>query len=70
LFVSTFVAPHSAILKTPVMSLGSSLPVGVNTSPSSLPSGSTLEQPFFVGPGFSPILAKTVNQIFAGKPLN
>ena len=32
-----------------------------------LPSGPLLQQPFVVGPGFSPVPAKTVNQIVSGK---
>ena len=54
-----------------LMSLGSSLPhsmpVVVNTSLSSLLSRSTLQQPFVVGPAFSPIPAKMVNRILARK---
>ena len=70
-FISTFAAPRPAIPMNSLISVGSSLPysthVGVNTSLSSLPSAATLQQPFVVGPGFSPIPAKTVSQILAGK---
>ena len=70
-FISTFAAPRPAVPTNSLMSVGSSLPypthVGVNTSLSSLPSAATLQQPFVVGPGFSPIPAKTVSQILAGK---
>ena len=70
-FISTFAAPRPAVPTNSLISVGSSLPysthVGVNTSLSSLPSAATLQQPFVVGPGFSPIPAKTVSQILAGK---
>ena len=70
-FVSTFVNPSSAVSSS-VFSLSSLVPA---TSPcvvstalaTNLPSGPLLQQPFVVGPGFSPVPAKTVNQIVSGK---
>ena len=67
-FVATFTTPHSLILRTSI-TVGASVPVPLSDSSlvTSLPSGLLLQQPFVVGPGFSPIPAKTVSQIVAGK---
>ena len=68
-FVTTFSAPLNSIT-TPATgtSHGSwPVPLGNVASSSSLPSVPILNQPFVVGPGFSPIPAKTVGQILAGK---
>ena len=67
-FVTTFATPHSPILSTSITA-GASVPVPLseNTLAANLPSGLLLQQPFVVGPGFSPIPAKTVSQIVAGK---
>ena len=67
-FVATFTTPHSLILRTSITA-GASVPVPLSNSSlvTSLPSGLLIQQPFVVGPGFSPIPAKTVSQIVAGK---
>ena len=70
-FVSTFVNPSSAVSSS-VFSLSSLVPATslcvVSTAPATnLPSGPLLQQPFVVGLGFSPVPAKTVNQIVSGK---
>ena len=67
-FVATFATPHSPILSTSITA-GTSLPVPFSDSSlvANLPSGPLLQQPFVVGPGFLPILAKTISQIVAGK---
>ena len=67
-FVATFTTPHSLTLRTSITA-GVSVPVPLSDSSlvTSLPSGLLLQQPFVVGPGFSPIPAKTVSQIVAGK---
>ena len=48
------------------VSLGTLITNNVTQFPSSI-SGVVEEQPFVVGPGFSPIPAKLVNQIISGK---
>ena len=67
-FVATFTTPHTLILRTSITA-GASVPVPLsdNSLVTSLPSGLLLQQPFVVGPGFSPIPVKTVSQIVAGK---
>ena len=67
-FVATFATPRSPILSTSITA-GASVPVPLSDSTlaANLPSGPLLQQPFVVGPGFSPIPAKTVSQIVAGK---
>ena len=67
-FVATFATPHSPILSTSITA-GTSLPVPFSDSSlvANLSSGPLLQQPFVVGPGFLPILAKTISQIVAGK---
>ena len=70
-FVSTFVNPSPAVTSS-VFALSSLVPATspcvVSTAPATnLPSGPLLQQPFVVGPGFSPVPAKTVNQIVSGK---
>ena len=67
-FVATFATPPLPILRTFIMA-GASVPVPLSDSTlaANLPSGLLLQQPFVVGPGFSPIPAKTVSQIIAGK---
>ena len=67
-FVATFTTPHSLILRTSITA-DASVPVPLSDSSlvTSLPSGLLLQQPFVVGPGFSPIPAKTVSQIVTGK---
>ena len=67
-FVATFATPRSPILSTSITA-GASVPVPLSDSTlaANLPSGPLLQQPFVVGPGFSPISAKTVSQIVAGK---
>ena len=67
-FVATFTTPHSLTLRTSITA-GVSVPVPLSDSSlvTSLPSGLLLQQPFVVGPGFSPIPVKTVSQIVAGK---
>ena len=64
-FVATFAAQRSPILSTLITSV--LVPLSDNTLVANLPSGPLLQQPFVVGPGFSPILAKTVSQIVASK---
>ena len=64
-FVATFAAPRSPILSTLITSVP--VPLSDNTLVANLPSGPLLQQPFIVGPGFSPIPAKTVSQIVASK---
>ena len=69
-FVTTFCAPHMSLatscsnvessLAAPLRGVGSSIPF----APSLL---SPLDQPFVVGPGFSPVPGKLVAQIVAGK---
>ena len=66
-FVSTFATPipliaHSAFPGTFHTALPSSTIAATSLAP--LPG---LHQPFVVGPGFSPVLAKLVSQIVAGK---
>ena len=70
-FVSTFVNPSPAVTSS-VFALSSLVPatspcVVSTASATNLPSGLLLQQPFVVGPGFSPVPAKTVNQIVSGK---
>ena len=67
-FVATFATLRSPILST-LITAGASVPVRLSNSSlvASLPSGLLLQQPFVVGPSFSPIPAKTVSQIVAGK---
>ena len=70
-FVSTFANPSPAVTSS-VFALSSLVPATspcvVSTAPATnLPSGPLLQQPFVVGPGFSPVPAKTVNQIVSGK---
>ena len=59
-FVATFATLRSPSASVPVQLSNSSLVA-------SLPSGLLLQQLFVVGPSFSPIPAKTVSQIVAGK---
>lgn len=69
-FVTTFCPPHMSLatscsnvassLAAPLRGVGSSIPF----APSLL---SPLDQPFVVGPGFSPVPGKLVAQIVAGK---
>ena len=67
-FVATFTTPHSLILRTSITAGASVLvPLSDSSLVTNLPSGLLLQQPFVVGPGFSPIPAKTVSQIVAGK---
>ena len=61
-FISTFPI-SSPVVSLPSCAFGTSLSASVS-SLSSLPA---LQQPFVVGPGFSPIPAKLVGQIVAGK---
>ena len=67
-FIATFATPRSPILSTSI-TVGAPVPVPLSNSfvVASVPSGPLLQQPFVVGPGFSPIPAKTVSQIVAGK---
>ena len=67
-FVATFATPRWPILRTSTTA-GASVPVPLSNSSlaASLPLGPLLQQPFVVGPSFSPIPAKTVTQIVAGK---
>ena len=67
-FVATFATLRSPILST-LITAGASVPVQLSNSSlvASLPSGLLLQQLFVVGPSFSPIPAKTVSQIVAGK---
>ena len=69
-FVTTFRAPNM-LLATSFSDVASSmaaLPCSVGSSLALAPSlPSHLDQPFVVGPGFSPIPAKLVAQIVAGK---
>ena len=67
-FVATFATPHSPILSTSITA-GASVPVPLSDSSmaASQPLGSLLQQSFVVGRGFSPIPAKIVSQIVAGK---
>ena len=66
--VATFPTLCSPILSASIM-VGASVPVPFSDSSlvANLPSGLLLQQPFIVGPSFSPILAKTDSQIVAGK---
>ena len=66
--VATFPTQCSPILSTSIM-VGASVPVPFSDSSlvASLSSGLLLQQPFIVGPSFSPIPAKTDSQIVAGK---
>ena len=67
-FLSTFATPRSAIA-SPTVAVGASL--AVPSCDNSLAFGASsspiFQQPFVVGPGFSPIPPKTVSQILAGK---
>ena len=67
-FVATFATPRAPILSTSITA-GAPVPVPLSdiSVVASMPSGPFLQQPFVVGPGFSPIPAKTVSQIVAGK---
>ena len=67
-FVATFATPGAPILSTSITA-GAPVPVPLSdiSVVASMPSGPFLQQPFVVGPGFSPIPAKTVSQIVAGK---
>ena len=67
-FVSTFVNPSPAVTSSLSSLVPATSPCVVSTAPATnLPSGPLLQQPFVVGPGFSPVPAKTVNQIVSGK---
>ena len=67
-FVTTFATLRSPIL-SPSITAGASVPVPLSDSilAANLPLGPLLQQPFVVGPRFSPIPAKMVSQIVAGK---
>lgn len=69
-FVSTFAAPVSSLVSpssTAAQGLVSPNSGTVNANPSAAASLPIVHQPFVVGPGYSPILAKLVSQIVAGK---
>ena len=67
-FLATFATPHSPILSTPITAGTFVLvPLSDSTLAANLPPGLLLQQPFVVGPSFSPIPAKKVSQIVAGK---
>ena len=70
-FVATFPTQRSLILSTLIM-VNAPVPVPLRNSSlvALVPSGLLLQQPFVVGPGFSPTPAKTVSQIVAGKYVN
>ncbi|CAH3024033.1 unnamed protein product [Porites evermanni] len=64
-FVTTFASPISAVtLSTNTAAVTTSPSVGGISSLAQTP---VLQQPFVVGPGFSPVPAKLVSQIVAGK---
>ena len=67
-FVSIFTAPRSSSSFT-LSTMGGlpSVPLGDSASSCGSATGHVLHQSFVVGPGFSPIPAKTVAQILAGK---
>ena len=70
-FVSTFATPIPALTSSSARSLSSvslAAPISLNAAlvPSAIP-GVVVDQPFVVGPGFSPIPAKLVSQIVSGK---
>ena len=70
-FISTFATPIPALASSSARSLSSvslAAPISLNAAqvPSAIP-GVVADQPFFVGPGFSPIPAKLVSQIVCGK---
>ena len=70
-FVSTFATPIPALASSSARSLSSvSLATPISLTAAQVPSsisGVVAEQPFVVGPGFSPIPAKFVSQIVSGK---
>ena len=67
-FVSTFANPSPAVISSLSSLVPATSPCVVSAAPTTnLPSGPLLQQPFVVGPGFSPVPAKTVNQIVSGK---
>ena len=64
-FVTTFASPITAVtLSTNTAAVTASPSVGGISSLAQMP---ILQQPFVVGPGFSPVPAKLVSQIVAGK---
>ena len=64
-FVTTFASPITAVtLSTNTAAVNASPSVGGISSLAQTP---ILQQPFVVGPGFSPVPAKLVSQIVAGK---
>ena len=64
-FVTTFASPITAVtLSTSTAGVIASPSVGGISSLAQMP---ILQQPFVVGPGFSPVPAKLVSQIVAGK---
>ena len=65
-FISTFATPRSAI-SSPAIATGASLSVPSSVSSTSLGLPSSFQQPFVLPPGFTPVPAKTVSQILAGK---
>ena len=67
-FVSTFANPSPAVISSLSSLVPATSPCVVSAAPTTnLPSGPLLQQPFVVGPGFSPVPAKTVNQIVSGR---
>ena len=70
LFLSTFTAPALPALSLVASSLGGSSCVASNVAVANLLTPAALvmaDQPFVVGPGISPVLAKLVSQIVVSK---
>ena len=65
-FISTFAPPRSAIPSLAIAT-GTSPSVPSPVSSASLGLPSSFQQPFVLPPGFTPVPAKTVSQILAGK---
>ena len=65
-FISTFAPPRSAIPSLAIAT-GTSPSVPSPVSSASLGLPSSVQQPFVLPPGFTPVPAKTVSQILAGK---
>ena len=65
-FISTFAPPRSAIPSLAIAT-GTSPSVPSSVSSASLGLPSSFQQPFVLPPGFTPVPAKTVSQILAGK---
>jgi len=64
-FPSTFNAPVPALVSSPTHAIS-----GVSAQMPSSNVNALADQPFVVGPGFSPVPAKLVSQILSGKFVN